>query len=426
MLDEAQTETVGVTSSRPIQMVPRVAIQAFCVTESVADAIEYAAADRRMSRTHTSVHMGGVTAATDFYATAPTPNLMMVEWSGSAEELLAGLEDLAEVCDQGTRLIVIGHVNDILLYRELMRRGVSEYLVAPLDAPQLIGAIGDLFASPDSDPFGRSIAFVPAKGGAGTSTIAHNVAWGLARLYSSEVAICDLDLPFGTAGLDFNQDPPRGIAEAVLAPERVDDAFVERLLTKCSENLSILAAPSMLDKVYEFDWQALSTVLDTVSQVVPVTVIDVPHIWNDWIKEMLTNSDEIVIVATPELASLRNTKNLYDVLRQARPNDEPPRLVLNQVGLPKRPEIPAAEFTRGIGLEPIASIPFDAALFGTAANNGQMIGELDPRHATADLLLRISELVSGRGMSRVSSRAGGSALKSLAPLLGRLTGRKSA
>ena len=110
----------------------------------------------------------------------------------------------------------------------------------------------------------------------------------------------------------------------------------------------------------------------------PCIVLDVPHLWTAWVRRTLVGADEIVIVAAPDLASLRNAKNLFDVLRQARPNDRKPKLVLNQVGMPKRPEIAAAEFAKALGTELAAVMPFDAQLFGTAANNGQMIAEVQP------------------------------------------------
>ena len=64
--------------------------------------------------------------------------------------------------------------------------------------------------------------------------------------------VADLDLGFGTAGLDYNQDPPQGIADAVFSPDRVDTAFIDRLLSKCTDHLSLLAAPATLDRVYDF------------------------------------------------------------------------------------------------------------------------------------------------------------------------------
>jgi pilus assembly protein CpaE len=94
---------------------------------------------------------------------------------------------------------------------------------------------------------------------------------------------------------------------------------------------------------------------------------------------MLVAADEIVLVATPDLACLRNTKNMYDVLRAARPNDAPPRVVLNMVGVPKRTEISMADFTRASKPSRLSSIPFDAKVFGTAANNGQMLARSPTR-----------------------------------------------
>ena len=86
-------------------------------------------------------------------------------------------------------------------------------------------------------------------------------------------------------------------------------------------------------------------------------------------------------MATPDLASLRNAKSMIEVIRHNRPNDAPPRLVLNQVGQPKRPEIPAKDFAETLGVEPAAVVNFDPLLFGQAANNGQMLIELQPNAA---------------------------------------------
>ena len=86
--------------------------------------------------------------------------------------LFAQLERLAEVCDPGTKVIVVGAANDIALYRELMRRGVSEYLVPPLKTLQLVSAVTTLYADPEAPFIGRQMAFCSARGGAGSSTLA--------------------------------------------------------------------------------------------------------------------------------------------------------------------------------------------------------------------------------------------------------------
>src|SRR3954452_18165500 len=105
----------------------------------------------------------------------------------------------------------------------------------------------------------------------------------------------------------------------------------------------------------------------------PSVIGDVPHVWSAWSRRVLAAADQIVIVATPDLASLRNAKNLIDLMKQTRQHDTPPKLVLNMVGVPKRPEIKAADFAKNLKTDRVAAIPFEPAMFGTAANNGQMI-----------------------------------------------------
>ena len=209
--------------------------------------------------------------------------------------------------------------------------------------------------------------------------------------------VTDLDLAFGTAGLDFNQDPPQGIAEAVFSPDRIDNAFVDRLLAKCTDHLSLLAAPATLDRVYDFGADAFEAIFDSLRATVPCVVLDVPHQWTGWTKQTLVGADDILIVAAPDLANLRNTKNIYDLLKAARPNDQRPLYCLNQVGVPKRPEIKAADFAKALEDEPVAIIPFEPQMFGAAANNGQMIAEISASHRTAEMFRQLAQLLTGRG-----------------------------
>ncbi len=384
------------SAERLIAPLPRVAIQAFCETGGIADAIGSAASDRRMQKAHLKVQMGGAPAAVEAYRHSPTPNVIVLEFQGDRSGILGSLDQLSTVCDAGTKVLVIGHVNDVVLYRELMRRGVSEYLIAPIDALDFIQAASELFSTPGAEPLGRTVAVAGAKGGVGSSTIAHNLAWAVAKSLSTQTVIVDLDIAFGTAGLDFNQDPPQGVSEAVFAPDRLDANLVDRLLSKCSENLSLLAAPAMLDRTTDLTETAVDGLIDILRTSVPTIVLDLPHSWTAWTKRLLVSSDEIVIVATPDLASLRNTKSLYDLLRAARPNDAKPRIILNGVGLPKRPEIAAADFAKALATDLAAIIPFDAALFGTAANNGQMIAEVQPSGKFAETFAALAAAVTGR------------------------------
>lgn len=396
---------------------PRVSVQAFCDTVETAAAIQAAGEDRRMAKAHMRIQMGGLVAAIEAYQNSPTPNVIILETESGGEAILDGLDQLAPVCDAATRVIVIGSMNDVTLYRELVRRGVSDYMIAPVSTLEVVRAISGLFSAPDAKPVGRIIAVVGAKGGVGASTVAHNVAFSVARDLMLDSVVTDLDLAFGTAGLDFNQDPPQGIAEAVFSPDRVDTAFVDRLLSKCTDHLSLLAAPATLDHVYDFGADAFESIFDTLRASVPCVILDVPHLWTGWTRQTLVGADEILIVAAPDLANLRNTKNLYDFLKAARPNDRRPMYCLNQVGVPKRPEIKAADFAKALESEPVAIIPFEPQLFGAAANNGQMIAEISAGHRTAETFRLLAQKVTGRTESKRQSSS------MLSPLIGKLLKR---
>lgn len=386
--------------------VPRISIQAFCETEAVAKQISRASEDRRMAKAHMQIHMGGLETAVELFQTVPTPNLILMETGATPRDILPALATLSEVCDPSTKVIIIGHYNDVWLYRELMRNGISEYMVAPIDLSDIIGVVGGLYSDPESKPLGSSIAFIGAKGGVGASTIAHNVGWTISSLFKSEVVIADMDLPYGTANINFDQDPAQGIAEAVFSPERIDDVYLDRLLAQCADNLSLLAAPSSLDRVFDFRDDSFAHLIDVAQRSVPHVILDVPHTWNGWTRTTLARADEVVIVASPELANLRNTKNLIDTLRQLRPNDTAPQLILNQVGIPKRPEIASADFCNPLGVRPIATIPFDPALFGNASNNGRMLSETDPASPIVQSINEIAHILTGRQKVSPRKKAG--------------------
>ena len=412
--EPGETPPEAVEREDYIAPAPRVSVQAFCATAETAASVQAAAEDRRMTKAHLRVQMGGVAAAAEAYRSSPTPNVILLETDARGDDILDGLDELSEVCDEGTRVVVIGRFNDIVLYRELIRRGVSEYLIAPVLPIDVVGAVCGLFSAPDAKPVGRVIAVVGAKGGVGSSTVAHNVAWAIARDLSLDSVVADLDLAFGTAGLDYNQDPPQGVADAVFSPDRIDTAFIDRLLSRCTDHLSLLAAPATLDRVYDFSAEAFEPVFDALRASVPCVVLDVPHAWNAWTRRVLVGADDILIVAAPDLANLRNAKNLVDLLRGARPNDRRPFYCLNQVGVPKRPEIKPADFAKALEDEPLVVIPFEPQVFGTASNNGQMIAEVAAGHRTADMFRQLAQVLTGRAAAK-KARTG-----LLAPLIGKL------
>jgi pilus assembly protein CpaE len=389
------SQQMAATPDELVALIPRVDIHIFCETQEAGQAMQVASGDRRMSRAHVTIQLGGIAAAVQVYQSQPTPHVLVVETHGSRDQVMTELTRLAEVCQATTKVVVIGHVNDVILYRELMKAGISEYIVAPVTSVGFIESIAGLFNDPKAAPLGRIVSFVGAKGGVGSSTIAHNIGWALSQRQNIDTIITDLDLAFGTAALNFNQDGSGGIMDALAQPDRVDSTLIDRLMTKLGSKLSLLNGPSTVDRDMSIDAHAVETILNVVRFSAPLIIVDVPNMWAPWIKYTLLNSDEIIITATPELPALRNAKNLVDMLKAARPNDKPPRLILNQVGVPKRPEIPVNDFAKAIGLQPSVVIPHDPQSFGMAQGNGQMLFEVAPKSKSAEVLGEFARQLAG-------------------------------
>ena len=404
LANKASANLLGEKSDCVVEMfrVPQITLHSFCDSPEMIGTMERTVADRRMSRAHARVHPGGVAAALDLYRKTRSPNVVVIESRAAVTDLHIQLDALANVCVPGTKLIVIGYANDVALYRELLFRGVSEYMVAPIDPVTMIAVIARLYQNAGANKLGRSFAFIGAKGGVGSSTIAHNVASTMGRAYGCDVILADLDLAFGSASLGFNLGPTQGMAQALQDASRLDDVLLNRLLTKCEDHLSLLAAPATLEQSYDLEESAFERMLDIAQSNVPFVVLDMPTIWTSWAKRTLLAADEVVITAVPDLVSLRNAKNLVDKLKQKRPNDAPPKLVLNQIGVPKRSEIKPDKFAAALQIEPIACIPFEPLTVSSAANGGQMIADVSARSAVSKSFAKIAQTITGHTSVRKS------------------------
>ncbi|MBY7649154.1 MAG: CtpF protein [Candidatus Liberibacter europaeus] len=374
---------------------PGVSVHAFCITDTLCSVVEKSKIDPKMSQISITFTKGSIAEAVSMFSNSATPDLIIVQTKLSPGEILQSLGALADVCDSNTKVIVIGDTHDVTLYKELIANGVSEYLIEPLSVKDLIGVIGKIFEdNTEEESFGQTISFIGSKGGVGSSTIAHNCAFSIASIFARGTVLADLDLPYGTVNINFDRDPIKGISDAIYASGKVDKVFIDQLLLSYTDNLSLLTAPSMLDRTYDFDSDVICRILDILQRSCPFTIIDMPHLWNHWTRDILVSSDTVVITTTLDLPGLRNSKNLIDVLKRLRPNDKPPYLILNQVGMPKRPEISIDDFCGSLGVESSLVIPFDSAIFGIAANYGKMICDIYPKSSITKMFSNFIHIIT--------------------------------
>jgi len=398
-------------------IIPRITIGVFCESDSVSATLAQAFADRRMGRVKATISEGGIDSAISKYSEAPPPNLIVIESRAGRDSLLAKLEALAAECVSGTRVIVIGNVNDVSLYRELIDRGVDEYVVTPFMPADFIACVARVYRGAEAKSLGKITAFIGARGGVGSSTVAHHMAAVISELYEQDIYLVDFDLPLGTVNLDFNIDASTGTVEFLDAGDKADHVLLDRLSSKRGERLHILSAPSSFERAYDPSPESCEHFVETARLGAGHVILDLPCLWADWARRLLVAADTIVITAVPDLTSMRNAKRMAEFLARARPNDPKPLLIMNQLGVPKRPEIKTEEFVTAVGLPAAAELRFESQIFGKAANNGQTIFETAPKSLPAKTFrtLASSAPFSGKRTVRTS--------RSRLPYLGKIFGR---
>ena len=400
----------------PRLMLPRIRIDAFVQGDELAQVVSRAAGDRRAVRSEFAIHRGGFSAAIERYREVPAANLILIEDSGSADQLEWHIEALAECCPPNARLVVIGTRNDISVYRRLTKLGVSDYLVQPIGPLHLLDSILSIFAESDEKELGLVLAFVGTRGGSGASTVAHNVASTLSRTFEATTLLIDADLGFGTAALQFDITSPQGFADAVRERENLDRDLLERLVHWRDKRLGVLAAPDKLDQLAAPDPGIMRHLVDQARRLAQFVVLDLPHGWSPWIAEALASADRVGIVATADLPSLRNSRTLLEMIQMMRPNDAPPELILNRIPLRGKPQVSVDDYVRILGIRRPVTIPFDATA-ASAEMSGHLLVETSP---SSEAAAAIASLVSQ--MADLDKNSRGKA----APegLLGRLLGRK--
>jgi pilus assembly protein CpaE len=381
----------------PLGPIPALSLAAFSATAQTHRTLAQLAECHQMARVRMSLSEGGLSAALRTFEAAPSPQVIVLEHSDGHDALLSGLDALAELCEAGTRVIVLGAENDIQLYRELMRRGVSEYLPAPVTVAQMLRCLADLTAQPGAVRQGHVHAFVGACGGAGSSTVALNMAWLIGQSRKSPVSLIDLDLDFGTAGLNLAIDGARGIAEVLTAGRRLDPQFLDGILHKVDDHLRVLPVSEDGDHPDPAP-EVLDHLIDLAREGAAHVVLDLPAARSAVSRRALVNADHVVVTATPDLAGLRNAKKVVELVRRLRPGADDPLVVLNKTGIARRPEITARDFAAALGVELAATLPFDPRGMAAAVNSGKVYAGSGKGKAAAQALRPLVEALSGHAV----------------------------
>jgi pilus assembly protein CpaE len=348
-----------------------------------------------------SVIRGGIAKAVEHLGQHRSPNILVVDISG-VDLPISKVNELADVCEPGVTVIALGTRNEIGLYRDLLQAGVTDYIVKPLN-PQILAKalaggraqMGE--ASPIHRKLGSVVAFIGARGGVGTTTLAVNTAWYFANRQSRRVAFVDLDLQNGDGALALDIKPTSGLREALANPLRIDNTLLERVMTPVGERLFALSSEEPLSEDLNFTAVALETLVSTLREQFHYVILDVPRIAAAPYRRALDISDFCITVADQTMRSVRDTVRLRAVVGEG---DGKRRniLVVNRHGEAGRHAVSLREMQDVLEVKPKSVIPFQPTLFTTAAGAAKIAAA--QRSKFTDAIAALALDLSGRSSER--------------------------
>jgi pilus assembly protein CpaE len=299
---------------------------------------------------------GGIDAAITVLKERPSPQLLVVDVEG-VEEPEARIQELANVCDPDTGVVVIGNLNDIRLYRSLKAAGVAEYFYKPLVGTLVTKTCYSILTGstePAVSRTGKLIAVLSVRGGSGGTTIAAATAWHLAEQQKRRVGVIDLDLQYGDAALLLDVKPNSVLKEALDRPDRVDDLFLDRGLIHASERLGLLAGLEALDEFILLEANPVMSLLEHMLHRYRYVIVDIPSAVAPCLRQLLNFPGTFLLVSTASLVCARDVARLREKIG---PNTAEHTIlhILNKNGTGDA--LPAEEFQRVAGAAPDITIP---------------------------------------------------------------------
>ena len=306
---------------------------------------------------------------------ATTPRYILIDIGERGADVLPELDQLAEHCVEGTRVIVVGSVNDITFYRQLKGRGVIEYFPRPARLADVRATF--MAVESDSERNGQIISVMSAASGDGSSTVALNVAYALASVYQKSVVLVDMDYQFGMIAKNLDLTTPYGIREVMEHPERgIDAPLMERMIVRYKDQLSIVAAPHELRQLPSVQPEIVRDMLHVLRQKFDIVVVDVPHLWTPWTASAISAADLHLLVAQLWLRSVTHASRLLRAWGELGLDSTQIQLIVNRSGAKFKEAVSVKDFERVCGVPVQHFLANDIRSVITAENQGCTVLEL--------------------------------------------------
>jgi len=376
---------------------PRLNIAIYYLNDHLNEVANQLVQDRRFMNSKLNIHNGGISAAIKQYENMITPNLLIIEVEGDLNQIIGKLFSLSEVCDRETHVIIAGEHNDVELYRELLRYGIAEYLLLPTNATGLMSIISNLYKEHKA-PLSPSVAFIGASGGVGTSILAQTTALTIACDYNIDTIFTDLDSSYAMSLLSWSLVPHKNLDTIIQHTQKaVDDSVLKSCLQKVVENLMLLnASLDPMQQWNENDFDKLTDCFTRIRSISDFSIIDIPSGQLTVEKRAaIMTSSEIVIVTEPTIKGIRNLGILYTAIQEMRPNDPPPKVLINKVDALGSIQLDNKVIIDNLGIDPDLYIQYVPEVIDLAIARGAAVSSVSGSTGFIDNIQNIVDLLLG-------------------------------
>jgi pilus assembly protein CpaE len=333
------------------------------------------------------------------------PDVLLIDVRGQSG-LPSGLPQLKRRLPS-LGVVIVAQALDPALMLEAMRAGVTELIPEPFTPQDLRAAVERVVghhAAPTNQ--GSVFAFVGAKGGVGTTTIAVNVAVGMAgEMAGGSVLLTDLHVAVhGDAALLLGVEPRFSVVEAIENTQRLDTAFLKGLVVKAKGGLDVLASPER-PQLRPPEGAQVRALLERLVSNYAAVVLDVPR--SDFgVLDALDPLTAVLLVVNQELPSIRRAAQIAALLRQRYGKDKVACVVSRYDA---RADIGQEDIERVVGLPVWAVLPSDYRKVIAAANAGKpLVSDANSRLASSVVqLARRLAGASAEPVKRPAARAAG-------------------
>jgi len=352
---------------------------AYVCDDSTADTLRAVVAEFGWSPD--KVNKGGLRNAVQSLSVSASPQILFVDLSEVGDPL-NDINALAEVCEPGTVVIAVGHVNDVRLYRDLIASGIHDYMLKPCSIDHLRDSFAHaqaVFNAPknaesSSERAHLMTALIGARGGCGASTLATSLAWLFGSAHDRSTALLDLDVHFGTGALFLDLEPGRGLTDAIDNPSRIDGLFIERAMVKATDRLSVLSAEAPINQPLLTDGSAYYHLQEEMRGAFECTVIDLPRAMLVQHPHLIAEVQVALVVCELTLASARDMIRILSWLKSNAPATLV-YVVANNVDPKTGSELTRKDFESSIERPIDFIVPLDAKIMHQAAKLGKPVVE---------------------------------------------------